>query len=162
MASTFPGCTAPSPELVIRRAGLTDLAAIADLEGRCLADPWPPGALAEELAHPLGLALLAEEGTGRTRAYAAFRLGPGEAELMRLAVHPRHRRRGIAGALVTAGLERLVHRGITRCYLEVREGNLAARRLYETLGFHAVGRRRAYYSDGTDALLMTRSLPTPP
>lgn len=40
--------------------------------------------------------------------------------------------------------------------LEVRAGNAAAVALYRRLGFEEVGRRRRYYADGSDALLMTR------
>ena len=42
--------------------------------------------------------------------------------------------------------------------LEVRAGNIPAQRLYEKLGFEIVGRRRHYYRDGEDGLIMT----TPP
>lgn len=40
--------------------------------------------------------------------------------------------------------------------LEVRTGNAAARALYAGAGFAEVGRRRRYYTDGEDAVLMTR------
>ena len=47
-------------------------------------------------------------------------------------------------------------------YLEVRESNIPARRLYEQNGFVVVGRRRGYYrhlSGREDAVLMRRELP---
>ena len=46
-----------------------------------------------------------------------------------------------------------------RAFLEVRPGNVEARRLYEGLGFQEVGRRRGYYVDtGEDALLLEARL----
>ena len=42
--------------------------------------------------------------------------------------------------------------------LEVRRGNAAARRLYESLGFEEVGVRRNYYGSGEDALIMRLAL----
>ena len=42
--------------------------------------------------------------------------------------------------------------------LEVRASNMAAVALYEQLGFQHVGRRKGYYADGEDALLMNRAL----
>lgn len=78
---------------------------------------------------------------------AGFALSRGaadEEELLLIAVDPDHRGRGIGGAL----LERLVsdarERGVTRLFLEMREGN-RAEALYRRLGFASVGRRRHYY-----------------
>jgi ribosomal-protein-alanine N-acetyltransferase len=42
-------------------------------------------------------------------------------------------------------------------YLEVRESNTAARRLYEGLGFEAVGRRADYYRRPAEAALILRA-----
>jgi ribosomal-protein-alanine N-acetyltransferase len=44
-------------------------------------------------------------------------------------------------------------------FLEVRESNAAARRLYENLGFHENGRRKAYYAEPSeDAVLYSKTL----
>jgi ribosomal-protein-alanine N-acetyltransferase len=90
--------------------------------------------------------------------YAAFRHAAGEAELLRLAVVPGERRRGIAQALVAEGLERLEREGVQVCFLEVRVDNVSAVALYERLGFARIGRRRGYYRDGTDALIFALEL----
>lgn len=42
--------------------------------------------------------------------------------------------------------------------MEVRVSNVAAIGLYKSLGFEFLGRRRAYYDDGEDALLFVRDL----
>jgi ribosomal protein S18 acetylase RimI-like enzyme len=47
-----------------------------------------------------------------------------------------------------------------RVLLEVRASNAKAIAMYEhRLGFASVGRRRGYYADGEDALLMALALP---
>lgn len=47
--------------------------------------------------------------------------------------------------------------------MEVRAGNAAAIAMYQQhLGFATVGRRRAYYADGEDALLMALPMPSTP
>ena len=47
---------------------------------------------------------------------------------------------------------------VSDIFLEVREGNTAARRLYEKLGFSEISRRKAYYSSPVeDAVIMQRS-----
>jgi ribosomal protein S18 acetylase RimI-like enzyme len=55
-------------------------------------------------------------------------------------------------------LDAAIQRGAVRSTLEVRAINLPAQHLYEKLGYEVVGRRRRYYRDGEDGLIMT----TPP
>ncbi len=55
-----------------------------------------------------------------------------------LAVHPDHRRRGIARRLMEAVVERAEKRGVTWVALEVRGDNRAAKGLYAKLGFAKV------------------------
>jgi ribosomal-protein-alanine N-acetyltransferase len=48
---------------------------------------------------------------------------------------------------------------ISRVTLEVRKSNLAAQKLYQSMGFLTTGVRKGYYSDdGEDALAMTLEL----
>ena len=149
----------PVLDLAVRPAGAADLDAIARLEETSFKDAWPAEMLAYELSHPRALLLVASRGEGDPPAgYAAFRHAAGEAELLRLAVLPAERHRGIAQALVAAGLARLEREGVQVCFLEVRVDNLPAVALYERLGFARIGRRRGYYRDGTDALIFALEL----
>lgn len=141
----------------LRPAECADLAALAALEVRCFDEPWSALQLAALLARPEGLLLVLEEGE-LLPAYAAFTLGPGEAELLRLAVAPSHRRGGRASRLLISGLAEVAARGAESCFLEVRADNAAAIALYEGHGFAATGRRPRYYAGGLDAVLMQRRL----
>jgi ribosomal-protein-alanine N-acetyltransferase len=79
-----------------------------------------------------------------------------EAHITTFAVHPAWRRRRIGERLLLAVLDLSIDRGAREATLEVRLGNLAARRLYEKYGFGPVGLRPNYYSDDhEDALIMT-------
>jgi [ribosomal protein S18]-alanine N-acetyltransferase len=49
-------------------------------------------------------------------------------------------------------------RGAGAMFLEVAAANGPALALYAREGFTEVGRRRRYYSDGTDALVLRRDL----
>lgn len=88
---------------------------------------------------------------GHVAGFAASRrVAEGESELLNLAVDPAFRRRGIARRLIgalTSG-----HPGTL--WLEVRESNLGARKLYESLGFCEAGRRPGYYPDSGEAALV--------
>jgi len=139
--------------VTVRAASEADLDAIAGLEEAAFHDPWPREMLAYEVAHPHSVLLVAscEEGTPPV-AYAAFRHAAGEAELLRVAVHPEGRRKGLARALLLEGLERLRNLDVQVCFLEVRVDNTPAITLYESLGFTCIGMRRGYYRDGADAM----------
>ena len=65
-------------------------------------------------------------------------------------------------SLVDELLWRAQESHLTSVLLEVRESNLAARRLYETTGFIEVGRRAAYYQNPSeDAILLKYSVSFP-
>jgi ribosomal protein S18 acetylase RimI-like enzyme len=75
-----------------------------------------------------------------------------EREILNLAVDPAHRRKGVARRL----LEDRLKRAQSSWFLEVRQSNLPAIRLYESLGFRVSGRREGYYSDPPEAgIVMT-------
>jgi [ribosomal protein S18]-alanine N-acetyltransferase len=153
----MPGADISRP-LCLRTAGKEDLTRIAWLEDAAFEDSWPYELLAYELTHPRGIVLLASWDGEPAAGYAAFRHGGGESEILRLAVAPEARRRGVARALVTSGLERLRQERVESCHLEVRMDNEGAIAFYHALGFVRTGRRRSYYRDGSDALVLSRAL----
>jgi ribosomal-protein-alanine N-acetyltransferase len=81
-----------------------------------------------------------------------------ELHLIDVIVAPSERRRGFGRALVETLLTYGRARAARIVLLEVRRSNLAAQRLYASLGFEEVGERTAYYSDGEDALLLRLTL----
>jgi ribosomal-protein-alanine N-acetyltransferase len=89
---------------------------------------------------------------GRLAGFAVARLTtPGEMEILDVAVDPDFRRRGVARGLIQRLLED--YRGAV--FLEVRQSNLPARKLYHSLGFEVTGVRPDYYSSpGESAIVM--------
>lgn len=144
---------------ILRPACEADLPALAALEQAAFVDdPWTETMLRGEIGADgaFQLVLPAESSNGRILGYVSFRHVADEAELLRIAVHPEARRRGLARRLLEAGLEELGRRGIHQCFLEVRPHNLPARALYERLGFEQMGLRKGYYPDGSDGLVYRR------
>jgi ribosomal-protein-alanine N-acetyltransferase len=86
----------------------------------------------------------------------------GEAEVLTLAVEPSHRRRGVARALLRAGLTQAAASGAEEVFLEVAADNVAALALYRAEGFREAGHRGGYYrrpgGAAVDALVLRRTL----
>lgn len=116
-------------------------------------EAWNAAAFAELLAAPGAHGLIDPAGGIILARYAA-----DEAEILTLATLPEARRQGIATRLLGGALQQAAAHGVVRMFLEVAAGNLAARALYEAAGFAACGRRRHYYPDGSDALVLQRTL----
>jgi ribosomal protein S18 acetylase RimI-like enzyme len=79
-------------------------------------------------------------------------------DLQRIGVHPSHRRAGIARALLKAAVERAAAEEAQGMLLEVSAGNGSAIAFYTAEGFAEIDRRRRYYRDGSDALVLRRQL----
>ena len=132
------------------------IAQIAALEKLCFSDPWSENSIAGELASRLSCWLVAVE-NGELLGYIGSQSVLGESDMMNVAVHPDHRRKGIAEALIRALSQALQLSGNRCLTLEVRASNMPAITLYEKLGFTTVGRRPGYYRHPKeDALIMRK------
>ena len=97
--------------------------------------------------------------SGQVIGYAFWHLVANEVHLLKVAVTPAWRGRGIATRLLERCFTSSVEQGAKSAHLEVRPSNIAAIELYQKLGFELVGRRPKYYTDSKeDALLMMRIL----
>ncbi|WP_232818307.1 ribosomal protein S18-alanine N-acetyltransferase [Zobellella maritima] len=84
-----------------------------------------------------------------------------ESTLMNVCVTPPCQGRGLGRRLMTLYIESAMARQVSQLWLEVRESNQAARRLYLSVGFVEQGRRKAYYSSAQgreDAVIMQKAL----
>lgn len=130
---------------------------LAAIHAEAFAAPWDEAALTELLASPGVFAVAEEDG------FVLIRVVVDEAEILTLAVRPSARRAGLGVRLVEAAVVRAAALGAERMFLEVAEGNVAARALYARSGFVEMGRRRGYYShtDGRreDALTLVLNFP---
>ena len=145
----------------IRPAHPADLPAIAAGERECFSDPWSQGSIAELFNNETVLGLVAESGGSDSRlaGYVFARAIAGEGEILNIAVLPADRGRGVGGQLLDRVLGDLDRRGVGSVFLEVRESNEAARRLYLARGFRPVGLRTDYYRKPREnALVLRREL----
>jgi ribosomal-protein-alanine N-acetyltransferase len=140
----------------LRGATADDVAAVHALEVSAFgADAWSAASVAEELTGRRRTAVVACDPHVVGYAVASTVEDPLDAaDLQRIAVHPAHRRRGLARALLAAVAE-----DAGRMLLEVSAGNTAALAFYAEEGFVEIDRRPRYYRDGSDAVVMERAAP---
>lgn len=141
-----------------------DLEAVADLTHR--ADPFGWTLRNFSDAHASGNTLTVLTVDGVTSGIAAVMHVLDESELLEIAVQPTMQGRGYGKALLAQAIALARRNGAVRMFLEVRESNARARKMYTSFGFEETGRRRNYYpteNGREDAILMTaqfsRSVP---
>jgi ribosomal-protein-alanine N-acetyltransferase len=80
------------------------------------------------------------------------------AEILNLFVLEKYRGHKVGSRLLQEVLDVCQDSDIENITLEVRPSNIAAIALYKSFGFHEATRRKQYYNDGEDALLMFRTV----
>ena len=132
---------------IIRRGGAEDLTEIAAIQAACPeAAQWD---VTDYTLYDLWVALC----DNRVAGFLVARpLGGAECELLNLAVAPEWRRQGIARELVSA----MKNGYACPVFLEVRESNLAARKLYKSMNFKEIGTRPGYYDSPSEAAIVMK------
>jgi [ribosomal protein S18]-alanine N-acetyltransferase len=143
-----------NPEISIRSAHLDDLPAIILLEraGFPAAEQWSERSWRGELLgeHRTILIARAHHPVGIISIKTIGEL----ADLHRIVVEPRSRRRGIGADLVCAGLAVVRGLGVREVILDVAYDNEPAIALYQQLGFEQLSARTNYYGPGQHALIL--------
>ncbi len=140
----------------VRDATLADLDAISALERTVFGlQAWSPRSVEQELRavspdRVVVVAVTAEQVVG----HAVLSVAGESSDLRRIAVADDFQRQGVATQLMVVLLARARGQGCRRVLLEVAEGNMSALLLYRRHGFSEISRRRRYYEDGGDALVM--------
>ena len=147
----------------VRPACAADAGALAAIDASVNVHPWNEQQFAATCSGA-GInkqCAIVVEKDGRTDGFVVFAQVLDEASIYSIGVHFAHQRKGLGCLLLESALLKLKNDGATRCFLEVRQSNAAARRLYECNGFELDGIRKGYYpteSGREDALLMSLCL----
>jgi ribosomal-protein-alanine N-acetyltransferase len=136
-----------------------DVAAISEIERAAFSDPWSARSFRDALEHPSVYFGCARSDAGQVLGYVVAWFVADEGEIANLAVAPAGWGSGIGRVLLDAALAEAKQRRIESVYLEVRDSNVRARRLYQSRGFEEVGRRAKYYRRPVeDAIVLRRTL----
>ncbi len=144
--------------ITIEPLSYAHLPSVMKIERESYTMPWSEASFKSELCNPYGLSFAALM-DGAVVGYVCASWQMDEGHILNLTVHPAHRRSGTGRSLLKHVLQKMKENGCLYVYLEVRDSNIAARKLYESAGFREVGRRKLYYIQPfEDAVLMALAL----
>lgn len=144
-------------ELAIERAGPYDVGAIHRIEQESFPAPWRVEFFTSEI-HAEGRFNLVAKIDGIIVGYLFAMWIFDEMHVNKIAVEAKHRRHGIADALMAHCFTFAREHDIATISLEVRQSNEGAQEFYRHLDFAPAFLRRRYYPDGETAVVMTRSV----
>gem|GEM_PF-300931 len=147
----------PMKSLRIRPASATDLQVICLIEDNSFSDPYPSHLLKRLLDEIGNNFLVAENGNGALVGYCVSSIEGRLAHLISIAVLTEGRRKGVATALLKNLIEYLEAHRVEELWLEVKQDNKEAIKLYEKFDFASMMVLENYYSDGSAALRMRMS-----
>jgi ribosomal-protein-alanine N-acetyltransferase len=139
-------------KIVVRHASLADVETLLRIEEECFDHPYDREVF-EAMLKSRGCVILLAEALGNPIGYVAFEKKGYVGTIISIGVAKKFRRRGVGTYLLTQALRMLREAGVRRVVLQVSVKNLAARRLYEKLGFRAEGLLKGYYRGEEDAIL---------
>jgi len=136
--------------MLIKKLEFGDSKEIHELEKICFPDSyWSNEQIQSHLKNHKGIALQTESAAG----YLLYLENIYEVEILRVGVLPSEQKKGYA--------EKMIHelKSLNKeIFLEVSSENIPALKLYEKSGFQIIYRRKKYYYDGSDALVLKNGI----
>lgn len=146
-------------ESAIEQMDIKDLDEVLAIELSSPLAPWSKNMFIEEMRNALSFSFVIKK-DGRSEepviGFICFRNIEEESELLKICVHPDHRKLGIGKQLMKFYTNFGRTRGIKHFYLEVDSSNQPAIHLYQQFSYHTSGLRKNFYQGKFDALLMTK------
>jgi len=144
-----------SSEIIeIDRMKEEDIARVKDIEKQCFVDLWPEDSFEREIKNNRVALYLVARIEGLTVGYMGTWLILDEAHITTFAVDPSFQGKKLGLCLLWNIMHESVKRGVRWATLEVNEQNRAAIHLYEKFTFKIIGKRKEYYGDGKNAVVM--------
>ncbi|QJD60302.1 ribosomal protein S18-alanine N-acetyltransferase [Pseudomonas sp. gcc21] len=146
-------------DLYFRPMGEVDVETVLEIECSAFSHPWTRGIFLDCIRSGYECWVFFEG--DKQIGHGVLSAAAQESHLLNLTVRPDRQGRGYGLQMLEHLMESAKLRDAEVTFLEVRESNLSAIRLYERSGFNEIGRRRGYYPAAQgreDALVMAFSL----
>jgi ribosomal-protein-alanine N-acetyltransferase len=133
-----------------------DISEVYKIERLLFNDPWPKKSFKNEIKqNKISFPFIVEE-NNEIIGYIICWYYLEELHIGNIAVTPNRQRQGIGKYMLGKVFDYFTK--FNKAFLEVRESNKKAINLYMTFGFETTYRRRAYYPNGEDALVMVKNI----
>lgn len=140
----------------IEKVSMDDINEMLKIEKKSFASHWSKQTFIDEFSAENGHYIEMKDNK-KICGYTGFRHVLDEGHITTLAVHPKYRKKGIGTKLIEQLLVDAKERGLKKLFLEVRQSNVPAQKIYKKLGFKVIDRRREYYQHPVeDALVMQK------
>ena len=124
---------------------------VARIESVSIDCPWSLDLLKKEIGVDDFIVLQIGD---RVVGYGSYYVTANEANLNNVAIDKPYRRKGYANLIMQKLIDKAKSANLNAMTLEVSHLNAVAISLYEKFGFKTEGRRKNYYPDNSDALIM--------
>lgn len=142
---------------ILRALSVNDIVRVVEIENQSFSEPWSSDSFRDIIQNPnfvtIGLFM-----DSSLAGYVIYYTVLNEMHIMNIAVHPDFRQKSCGTKLLSEVHKEGMKRKLHFVYLEVRETNDAAQKLYAKMGYQKAGRRIKYYANEEDALLMFKEL----
>ena len=140
---------------VLREMTVADMDAVWRIEQQVHTHPWTRGNFSDALGSNNICKVYTHSDT--VLGYAVLMTSVDDAELLDIGIAAEFQRKGLGCRLLIEMINIARSLNMRRMLLEVRPSNVAARGLYDAVGFREIGLRRGYYladNGREDAIVM--------
>ena len=138
----------------IREAKVNDLDKIYDIEKRVFSNPWSKQSIKNELSRISYSSNFIFEKNDHLIGYCFSHIIDKEVHILNMAIDIPYQHRGNGKEFFNLIFKEYME--YANVFLEVKKTNFPAINLYLNFGFEEIDRKRMYYSDGQDAIVMSR------
>ena len=138
----------------IRNATIDDAIEIFKIEKRVFKNYWSFKSIKLEFTESKFSQISLLEVDSKIIGYIFQRVMPGQSHIINMAIDLPYQHKGYGKFLLKNTLEK--DSEDTNVFLEVKEANFPAIKLYTDLGFEEIHKKDRYYSDGSNAIFMLK------
>jgi ribosomal-protein-alanine N-acetyltransferase len=142
---------------IIERMTRVDVAQVEAIEQEIFSVPWSEKSFIAACETKENVYIVCKD-NGKVLGYCGMWTVLGEGNITNMAVAKEYRRQGIAKLLMSE-MERISieENGVDVFFLEVRQSNENAKKLYEKMGYKPIGTRKRFYEKPVeDAIVMSK------
>ena len=140
----------------IRKANLSDLSLIHQIEKRVFSDSWTKELIKQELIKSSNALIIISEINGKVMGYFFSHIFKDEVHILNIAIDIPFQHQGLGKQLLDKIMKKYLKEADV--FLEVKRTNFPAINLYLSFGFEEIDIRQGYYTDGQDAVIMSRKV----